>query len=209
MKATVVTFSAQLGSGGPEIARRVSELLQFRYYDREVVTRAADAAGVSPVTIAQSERWPGFFERMIESLSVTGAIADSALQFSPPQPLTMTSADYRRLIESVVAELGKQGKCVIVGHAGQVLLGQQAGVLKVLVHGSIENRAERLTHERRIDMEGAMAEIEASDHQRRDFFRHIYDVEWLDNSLYDLVLKTDVLSVESAAAVVVAAAQGD
>ena len=147
MAVSVVTFTVQTGSDGNEIARAVSVKLGYRYYDREVVSQAASLAGVSPETIASAERWPSFIERMLEHFARATALSDTAVPGSPvatPPVLTMTSADYRALIEQVVRELASRGDCVIVGHAAQIILREEPGVFKVLVHGSAEKRTARL-----------------------------------------------------------------
>ena len=88
MSATIVTFSNQMGSGGSAISRAVAERLRFRYYDWEIIARAAQEAGVSPelLAIATSERAPGFLERMMSRLA--GMVTSDL----PPATLRLASA---------------------------------------------------------------------------------------------------------------------
>jgi len=68
--ASIVTISGQTGSGGAAIARRVAEKLRYRYYDWEIISQAAQAAGVWPeVLAATAERVPTFLERMLRRLA--------------------------------------------------------------------------------------------------------------------------------------------
>ncbi len=208
MTATVVTLSVQLGSGGFEIAQSISRKLGYRYYDREITAQAASLVGVSAETVIAAERWPSFIERMLERLALASASAEGVLPGTPatnPAALTMTSADYRRIIEEVVVELAKRGSCVIVGHAAQVVLRDQELVsFNVLVHGSAARRAERLAQERDLPVKEALKEVEESDADRSNLFRHAYGVDLLDSSLYDLTLNTDDLDLDAAAALVLA-----
>ena len=202
MAANVVTFAVQLGSGGFEIAQTIAEKLGYRYLDSEVIAQAAALAGVSPDTIAAAERWPTFVERMLERLALTTVVSEGVLPTPPtanPATMMLTSADYRQLVEQVVQSLAAEGHCVIVGHAGQAILRNKPHVFKVLVHGSKERRVARLAEEEGIDANEAMSRIKDSDRQRIDFFKHVYNIDWLDSSSYDMTINTD--DVDSSTAV--------
>ncbi|HEY7467387.1 MAG TPA: cytidylate kinase-like family protein [Dehalococcoidia bacterium] len=201
MPVSVVTFSVQQGSDGHRIAQLVSQKLGFPYYDAEIVSQAAAIAGVSPETVAAAERWPTFIERMLERLALTTVVSEGVLPAPPstnPSTLMMTSSDYRQIIEQVVANLAERGNCVIVGHASQVILKKVPGVFKALVTGSVQMRAERIATEQSLTLKDALAFIKDSDRQRIDFFKHVYNVDWLDTSLYDLSMNTDALDIETA-----------
>jgi cytidylate kinase len=198
--AKVITFSVQLGSGGNEIARTIAQELGYRFLDHEVISRAADIAGVSPDTIAAAERWPTFVERMLERLALTTVVSEGVLPAPPTNAgaMMLTSADYRALIEQVVHSLAEEGDCVIVGHASQAILKQTPRVFKVMVHGSKERRAQRLTMEEGIDMKEAIERVKTYDNQRSAFFKHAYNLDWLGSSTYDIAINTDDVDTETA-----------
>src|SRR5688500_8839757 len=144
MSANIVALSVQTGSGGYAIARQVADRLGFKYYDWEITLEAARLAGVPPTDVVAAERVPGFLERMMRRL---GAISTMTIEgspgFSDPSPAvwnsalqSLTSDDYRQFIERVVEGLSQAGDAVIVGHAGQRILRNTSGVLKVFVHGA-------------------------------------------------------------------------
>jgi cytidylate kinase len=205
MAANVVTFAVQLGSGGFEIAQSVADKLGYRYLDSEVISQAAALAGVSPETIAAAERWPTFVERMLERLALTTVVSEGVLPTPPtanPATMMLTSADYRQLVEQVVHSLASEGRCVIVGHAGQAILQNTPQVFKVLVHGSKDRRSARLAQELGIDIKEALSQIKDADHQRVEFFKHVYNMEWLDSSTYDMTIHTDDVDPETAVSLI-------
>jgi len=51
--------------------------------------------------------------------------------------------------------------------------------------------------------------VERSDQDKRSFFRFAFNEDWLNPQLYDLLLNTDKLSVESAAEMILNAAKSD
>jgi cytidylate kinase len=115
-----------------------------------------------------------------------------------PATMMMTSADYRAIIEQVVSNLAERGSCVIVGHAGQAVLQNTPEVFKVLVTGSPERRILRVIEEQGLTEKDATAFVKNSDHQRIDFFKHVYGIDWLDSSHYDMTLNTDDIDAETA-----------
>jgi cytidylate kinase len=205
MPVKVVTFSVQQGSDGHRVAQLVGQKLGFPYYDAEIVSQAAAIAGVSPETVAAAERWPTFIERMLERLAMTTVVSEGVMPAPPstnPSVMMMTSSDYRQIIEQVVSNLADRGGCVIVGHAGQAVLKNTPAVFKVFVSGSPARRAKRIMEEQSLTEKDAATLIKNSDHQRIDFFKHVYNLDWLDSSIYDMTLNTDDIEPETAVSMV-------
>jgi uncharacterized protein len=205
MPVKVVTFSVQQGSDGHRVAQLVGQKLGFPYYDAEIVSQAASIVGVSAETVAAAERWPTFIERMLERLAMTTVVSEGVMPAPPstnPSVMMMTSSDYRQIIEQVVSNLAERGRCVIVGHAAQAVLKNTPSVFKVLVAGSAERRAKRLMEEQSLSEKDAAAAIKNSDHQRIEFFKHVYSIDWLDSSIYDMTLNTDDIEPETAVSMV-------
>ena len=206
MTSEVICISRSLGSGGEEIGRIVAGELGFRYADEEIVTRAAEKAGVTPGTIAQAEHTPSLIARILESMART-----------PPSPEGWSGAailspnirpDYESLIEKVVRETANEGNVVIVAHGASITLGDLRGVLRVLVTASPAVRSERLVSEAKLDERAARKAIDESDDQRREYLRRFYKVRQELPTHYDLVVNTDSLASPLAARLIVSAAKG-
>ena len=215
MPASVITLSVLNGSGGYAVAHHVADRLGLRYYDWEITSEAASRAGVNPSDVIAAERVPGFMERMMSRLGAVSAMTvEGGTGFADPSPAvwdnalkSLTSDDYRQVIEQVVEELANQGDAVIVGHAGQHILRDRPDALRVLVTGSLGSRTERFALEQGIDFVKAEAMVKQSDKDRRELLKRLYNFDWLNASVYDLTVSTDRLSTEFAADTIVAAAQ--
>jgi cytidylate kinase len=109
------------------------------------------------------------------------------------------------VIERVVGELADQGNAVIVGHAAQWTLKDQPGVLRVLVHGSVPQRAARLAEEQNIDLKRAETLVKQSDKDRSELLKRVYHFDWLSANMYDLTVNTDRLDIDFATDMVLAA----
>jgi cytidylate kinase len=119
----------------------------------------------------------------------------------------LTSDDYRPFIERVVNELADQGHALIVGHAGQYVLRDRPGVIKVLILGSEEARAKRLMREQNIDEKQALTQVRTSDRDRAELLKKVYKFDWLDSARYDLTINTDNISTDVAIDAIIAAAK--
>jgi cytidylate kinase len=209
MTASIVTFSVQVGSGGNAISRAVAERLNYRFYDWEIMTQAAQEAGVSPevLAVATSERSPSFIERVLGRLSGFDAEDETSATGPGLTPNLLSSEDYRQFIEHVVQELGNQGEAVIVNRAAQVLLRDVPGVFRVLIYGSPEQRAQRFAANQRRDIDEVRKMLADSDRQRGEYLKRVYHVDWLASSNYDLAINTDRVNHELAVDMIVTSAR--
>jgi cytidylate kinase len=110
------------------------------------------------------------------------------------------------VIQEVVNETADAGDAVIVAHAASHVLAGRPDVLRVLITGTPDARQSRLAAEAGDD--AARNAIREGEKARADYLRRFHDVRQELPTHYDLVVNTDQLGVEGAAAVVVGAARG-
>jgi len=202
MECKVISISRALAAGGEEIGRDVAARLGFRFVDDEIVARAAHKAGVSPQTIEKVERTPPLIERILQYIGTIpvepAAYFPAHVNFSPA---------YEGIIEQVIRETAAQGNVVIVAHGASIPLAGAHGLLRVLVTGSPDSRAARLSKSAGMDGGKAKKAIEDSDRERREYLQRFYSVRAEVPTHYDIVLNTDVLSLTAAAGLIAAAAK--
>ncbi len=206
-----------MAAGGEVIGRAVSERLGFRYVDEDVVTRAAEKAGVDPTVVEAVEHRQPMINRLLGVLVpapdvpdpsgvATGLVLEVYYQ-SGVGPVAAAPAHHRALIREAIHEIAKRGQAVIVAHAASMALAGIPGVLRVLVTASAETRALRLAAAHGISDSAAAATINDSDCERRDYFRSFYKIKEEVPTHYDIVINTDVLSPEQAVNLVLCAAK--
>jgi len=209
MNTRVVTISRQVGVAGEEVAHAIADRLNFRYVDYQVIQQAAQEAGVSPETVSEAEHTPSLLTRILEALARNPSMPVAA--WADPVPVASnplyTSADYRRFVDDVIRDLAVKGECVIVGHAGQVILRDRFDTVRVLITGSQAPRVRRICAGMGVDEKEALKIIERTDQERSDYFRRFYDTGWLTPSSYDLCLSTDHLNPPQAAEIVATLAE--
>ena len=109
----IITIGRQFGSGGRELGKRLSDILEYDYYDREIITAIAARYGMNnsyvEKTLERSD-WRNYNFTFMHSFNT-----DSVMQAEKVKLLT----EQRRVIDRI-AEAGKD--CVIVGRNADVLL---------------------------------------------------------------------------------------
>ena len=207
MTCHAVCISRALGAGGTEVGQRAADRLGFLYLDEEIIARAAAKVGITPGEVADEERRRPALSRLLreigrgaaaESYGLAGANALAAEEASPDL--------IRGLISGAIEETAGRGEVVIVAHAASFALSGRPGVLRVLVTASPKTRAQRLAESNEIELKVAAKSIKESDTARADYLRRFYNVSTELPTHYDLVINTDVLSVEQAADLVAQAA---
>lgn len=215
-------MSRQIASMGCEIAAEVARTLGFRFIDREIIYRAAEQTGVPKIALEEIayEGRRNIVERILEAMNAMPQVprtaeawrreaARSGSQpfggiFSPAVPsFAVTLKDYVQMVEMVIRDLAEEGSVVMVGRGSQVILRDAAQALHVQIVAPFPHRVKTLVERDHLDDEEASARLKASDRARRDYMRRYYHVDWLDATLYDLVINTARISLPSATQLIV------
>ena len=200
---TTVTVAMMMGAHAEPVARAVAERLGFRLVSGEIIDRAATQAGVSREEVEVVERSPTLMSRIMAMLA-SGGVGAYGASVEPDR--IDASPCYRRLIQDVIRETAASGRVVILAHGASILLAGTPGLLRVLVTASAATRARRLAADNGRDERWASREVERSDGERRAFFARFHDKDEELPTDYDLVVNTDVLTVEDAARLIAAGA---
>ena len=182
-----ITVSEMVGTSGEKIARQVAKKLGYAFYGEDELFKAADEMGFLNDVKQLDEKGPTVLEK-----------------FFSERPKI-----YLNRLQSVIYEVARKGDAVFFGRGSQLLLHSFDCAFHILVTGSVEKRIERVMEEKHMDREVAEKMVDRSDHDKRGFFRFAFDEDWLNPQLYDLLLNTDKLSIDSAVKMIVDAAKSD
>jgi cytidylate kinase len=199
--AGAICISHATGANGPEVGRLVADQLGLRYADDEVIAEAAEWADLDPGLVADAERRKSVVVRILGGFGSQPAPRLTSGDVARALP---SDADLRALIKSAVSSLARQGGVVLVAHAASFALEPGDG-LRVLVIASRSTRSERLAIERSTTVAEADRMLSDEDAGRADYLKRFYGIDRELPSHYDLVVNTDAISAEDAAAVVIAA----
>ncbi len=182
-----VTISEMLGTGGEKLAKKVADKLNYPFYAKEELYKAADEMGyLSDVT---------------------------HLELKNPHLLEKYFSDKPRIyldrFQSVIYEVAEKGSALFFGKGSQLLLHSFDCALHVLVTGSLENRIARLMRDMNVEKSVAEKIINTSDHDKARFVKYAFNEDWLNPHLYDIIINTDKLSIDSALSIIVSASHSE
>ena len=159
---------------------------------------------LDPSLVADAERRKPFVARLlggiVEQSSAPRLPTGEAARALP------SDADLRHMIVTAVGSFVSRGSVVIVAHAASFALAGRDGVLRVLVTAPTETRVARLAANERVDEKQAGKVVAESDKSRAVYLERFYQVKRETPTDYDLVVNTERLTPEQAAALIVDAA---
>ena len=182
-----ITISEMIGTQGRIIARDVASTMNYTYYGREALMRAAEEMGVLSDLLKMELKNPPLLEKFLSD--------------KPKIHLDR--------FQALIYEVAKKGNAVFFGKGSQLLLNSFDCALHVLVTGSMEKRKKRVMQEMNVDAEVAEKMILNSDQYKKEFLKYAYNEDWLNPELYHLILNTDVLTSDSAVKIIVDAAKSE
>jgi cytidylate kinase len=177
----IVTVSHEMGSGGAEIGAALAERLGYRCVDQDMIQQAARVYGVGEEKLTQlDETKPSLFERF-----------------------DVETRWYITVLQSALLDVAEQDNVVIMGRGGQVLLRGISHVLRTRVMAPLDMRVRRVMKKmagqmgESVDLRTTTEMVRRNDHEKFGRMRYLYDVDWGDPSLYDIVISTEKLSIEA------------
>lgn len=178
---SIITISRGSLSGGQALAERVAGRLGYRCVSGEALIEAATKYGIPEPKLSEVfDKTPSFWERLTKSRRL-----------------------YLIFIQAAMCELAQQGKLVYHGQGGQQLLKGISHVMKVRLIAPAEYRIKAAMEREGLSREAAIQYIQQVDEERLRRMRYLFNVDWRDPALYDIVFNLEHMSLETAADVAI------
>ena len=189
--APTICFSRKIGAGALEVADLLSEKINYRVADRELLDHMAKDKQISKKTIEFfDERYPG-------------KISELACMLFCEKSFIMS--DYIRNFISAVFSFADMGSTIFVGRGIHLILPRDR-VLAVRIICSDEYRIKRLANILGVEENEAEKLIVQIDREQRDFFKKAYGKKDALPYEFDLVINSDFITSPLASAEIVAQA---
>ncbi len=195
----IITIGREYGSGGRELGEMLAKRLNIAYYDKEILTRAAQASGIcEEVMEAHAEK--GALSSLLGAAASYGGVG-----FGVQVPMN------QRIFQAQfygINQIAQARPCGIVGRCADYVLRDRPNVTHVFVYASLEKRVERIMRIQNVDEEKARELIKKTDKQRKSYYNFYADGNWGLRSNYDLMLRTDNHTLEELVELVVRYVKG-
>ena len=197
----IITVSRQFGSGGRELGKRLSDLLGWDYYDREIIQQLAEEQGLDPEYVRRELSSHGWHHYQL------------TYRNSFHQPLTGTWRQTEMLVRQreMIQEIAQAGNdCVIVGRDADVIL-QEEKPFRVYVCADQESRLARcMRYEEKKDPAERLSEkeilrnIRRIDRNRRRTREILTGTSAAEGSSFDLTVNASQWEIKKLAEAVAA-----
>lgn len=181
----IITISREFGSGGRAIGRIIAEQLGIPFYDKELLTVAAEKSNIhiDVAKDADETAKTGFAN------AITGALGQDGL-----------GVNDRLFVQqsNLIKEIAETTGGVIVGRCADYILRDRDDVLKVFIHGDMENKIKRIMITEKVDEEEAKKLIEKTDKTRQAYYNHYSDTKWGAIDAFDISINSQIGIIQTA-----------
>ena len=154
----IITVSRQFGSGGRELGKRLSDVLGWDYYDKEIIEALAEDQGMDQEQVRELLSHHGWHNMQ---LTFQNSFANLGFDHAMRTQLLLRQSEIIRNI----AEVGND--CIIVGRDADVIL-HEHHPFRVYVCADLQARLERcMAHERKQPRASRLTEKEILRNIRR------------------------------------------
>ncbi len=127
----IIVVSREFGSGGREVAKRLSEALGYKYYDKEIISEMLKKSN--------------FDKKYIEGIK---QISNDDYPYTISRSFSLYSAHQKQatdvlvLEQKIIKELAKDGNAVFVGRCADIIL-EEYNPLKMFVYADVDSKINR------------------------------------------------------------------
>lgn len=192
MKHQVITIGCEYGAKGNAIGKRVAELLEIKFYDRDLVDSIIDEVGV-----------PRDIMEKVEAgvvIAGKGAKGEERGNFSKYADLTDRAIHVQK---QIIRKLAEKDSCVIIGRSADYILHDRADVLRIFIYSPNEKRIKNVMESH--NLSEADAKLLITEKDKRYHMRHktLTGSNRGDRHNRDMLIDSSLLGVEGTAEYIV------
>lgn len=183
-KQLIITIGREFGSGGREIAKKLSQELGIQLYDKELISEAAKKFHFDENVLAYYDEKP--------VNSVLFPLSLDSLPYGMEDSVEKRAA----IAEfSVIRERSEEDSFVIVGRCAEHIL-KDKDIISVFIHGEKEDKIARICERYHLNEADAEALINRSDNVRRHYHDFYCDDAWGSAATYDLCVNSSLVGID-------------
>ena len=194
MAKRIYTIGREFGSMGLLVGQKLAERLGIKYYDKELLQRAAKESGFCEEIFENHDERPS--NSFLYSL-VMDTYSPGNFGATPFLDMPLNHKVFLAQFETI-RNIAENESCVIVGRCADYALADNPDVINIFVRAELEDRIKIVS--KRLDMTENKAKdlILKNDKQRASYYNYYTSKKWGDSASYDLVINTSKISVENA-----------
>lgn len=183
----VITIARGFGSGGKEIARKLSDKLGIPWYERQILTMASQESGIAEGIFAETdEKLKG------HKLSMLLGTMPNKYIVEPSDKKFISSNNLFNIQANLIRSLAKTESCIIVGKCANIILKDYTNVVSVYIEAPRAACVESVMRKMGVTEKQAHKLIAETDKYRYDYYKYYTGgKDWRDPVAYDMTLNSD------------------
>ena len=165
MKNYIVTIAREYGSGGRECGKKLAELTGYKFYDKDLITLAAQKSGMSTDALNSVD------EKAASSLLYTLALG-SSIYNSGMGSVNLPINDKLFVVQSqIIKDIANSGEgALIVGRCADYVLSERDNVVKVYITSDFDTRVNTVMKRHDLTQSQARDLIIKTDKRRSNYY---------------------------------------
>ncbi|HPE95974.1 MAG TPA: cytidylate kinase-like family protein [Bacillota bacterium] len=193
MSNRIITVSRQYGSGGAEIAKKLSEMLGIEYFDKDRLKAYAEKNGLSKDVFDKIDRQAT--NSFLYSLAVS-----SYSGHTPSGVNDVILSDRLYLMQSEeIKRIAQSQDCIIVGRAADDILSKFEGTTSVFINADYDFRLKRVMEQCELTEANARTLIKKTDKKRASYYNFYSNKVWGEAENYHLCFNSSILGIDDSA----------
>lgn len=199
---TIITIGRQAGSGGREIGEKLAEYFGIKYFDKELLTRAAKESGYCEEMIKLHDEKPtnSFLYNLVMDTYSFGYNTSTFVDMPISHKIFLAQFD-------TVKKIADEGPCVIVGRCADYALSEYDNVIKLFIYADEEDRVKRVMESYNLSEKESRERIAKTDKQRQSYYNYYSSKKWGKAESYDLCINSSLLGMEGTEKLIIQAVE--
>jgi cytidylate kinase len=185
-----ITISREPGTGGPEIARRLSNQLKMELFAGQIAKQLAESAKVD--------------EKAVRSIIEKALTKRDDWLTSLFESRHLWPDKFMFHLNKVINTVKNHGNAVILGLGAQYILPTE-NTLRLRLIGSLESRVKRIMDARGCSRQDAEKYATTTETDRRAFVQKFFKADSTNPYDYDLIINMGTISVDGAVETIITA----
>ena len=200
MENEIYTIGREFGSYGKQVGEKLSARLGIKFYDKELLQKAAKDSGFCEEIFENHDEKPTnsfLYSLVMDTYSAGNYSAAPFLDMPLNHKVFLAQFDS-------IKKIAENESCVIVGRCADYALASNPNCLNVFIRADMEDRIKRISKRMDLTENKAKDMIQKKDKQRASYYNYYTSKKWGDSRSYDLCLNTSKVSVEDCVELILA-----
>ena len=188
-KHIIINIGRQYGSGGRSVAKRLAEVFDCRYFDKEILDLAAKESGFAPELFRENDEKKNFLRSLFHMHAPM--ISDNNFDQN-----NISDESLFQFQCDAIRRAADEGNCVFIGRCADYVLRDMADATSIFITADIDDRVRRVAERLGVDDDTARKIIGKKESNRSAFYNYYTGKRWGTAESYDLCVNTSRLGIE-------------